>query len=47
MHEYTIIVADKFDEKFESFLNNLNLINSKQVVKLIKKEHIIAVPKEV
>jgi hypothetical protein len=46
MHQYSILVADTFEEKFESFLRNLNIINSKNVVSIISKAEIIAIPKE-
>ena len=46
MRQYIILVSDKFEEKFESFLGNLNLINSKPVVRILKSEDIVAEPKE-
>jgi len=46
MHRYTVLVEDKFQEKFENFLTNLNIVNSKKVVSVLLKEQIVATPKE-
>ena len=46
MRQYIILVSDGFEEKFESFLGNLNLINSKPVVRILLNEEIVAEPKE-
>jgi hypothetical protein len=46
MYRYLILVSKDFAEKFESFLDNLNLVNSKNVVTTIKKEEVVAEPKK-
>ena len=46
MFLYTVVVDDKFTEKFENFLTNLNIVNSKTVVRLMDKKEVVAIPKE-
>ena len=46
MHVYHIVVSDLFEKKFESFLDNINRVNSKQVATIISKSEIVATPKE-
>jgi len=42
---YEIIVPESFGEKFENFINNVNIVNSKKMVKIINKKKIVAIPK--
>jgi hypothetical protein len=46
MFLYTVVVDDRFTEKFENFLTNLNVVNSKKVVTLMDKKEVVAIPKE-
>lgn len=46
MHQYTVLVEDKYCEKFENFLANLNIVNSKKVVSISDKKQVVAIPKE-
>ena len=47
MQLYQVLVDEKFQDKFENFLTNLNIVNSKKVVTLIDKKEVVAIPKEV
>jgi hypothetical protein len=46
MISYTILVDPDYASKFENFLSNLNKTNSRFAVTVLKKEEIVAVPKE-
>jgi len=43
---YEIAVEDTFKEKFENLIQNLNIINSKNVVRIKSIKKISAEPKE-
>ncbi len=46
MYRYTVLVESDFVDKFENFIKNLNLVNSKKVASISSKDEIVAVPKE-
>lgn len=46
MHIYNILVLNGCEEKFESLITNFNLVNSKKLATIVKKEEIVAHPKE-
>ena len=43
---YEIVIPDAFKDKFENFINNVNAVNSKMMVKIIKSREIVAIPKQ-
>ena len=46
MISYTILVDRDYASKFENFLSNLNKTNSRFAVTVLRKEEIVAIPKE-
>ena len=47
MVRYTIMISDGFENKFDNFIKNLNIINSSNAVTVLKKEEIVAIRKEI
>ena len=47
MIKYTImLLPDAFADKFEGFISNLNRVNSKKLIEILKKEEVVAVPND-
>lgn len=42
MHIYQILVSSGSEDKFEATLNNFNVINSRKLATIIKKDEIVA-----